>query len=223
MSCARDARRLADFIVSLPTESQVYQLANQFSYYHIGALFTDLVLQAGLNYSSIVKPRVQQVLLNYPDDCTVKKFQIVIDREGLSNVINWHHEVKLFRFKRLLEFAVSNSIDTCSDLKSYLSKKGSYDSFLAINGFGPKSLDYLLKLLNVDTVAVDRHIYSFVKMAKIETKSYQETKRVVEFAADFLNMPRSALDQIIWNFMSQKKHEASPRTGQLSLSFPGLD
>lgn len=223
MSCARDARRLADFIVSLPTESQVYHLANKFSYCHVGALFTDVVLQAGLNYSSIVKPRVQQVLLNYPDDCTVSKFQIVINREGLNNVINWHHEVKLLRFKRLLKFAFSNSIDTCSDLKVYFSKKGSYDSFLALNGFGPKSLDYLLKLLNVDTVAVDRHIYSFVKMANIDSKSYQETKRVVEFAADFLNMPRSALDQIIWNYMSQKKNEAIANTGQLSFSFPGLD
>jgi hypothetical protein len=220
MSCAKDARRLAEYIVSLPEANKVYHPANKFSYYHIGALFTDVVLQAGLNYDSVVKPRVQRVILTYPEYDTVTKFHLLVNREGLSTVINWKHEIKLDRFRRLMEFALSNNIDTCSDLKYFLCKRDTCEVFLSLNGFGPKSLDYLLKLLNVDTIAVDRHIYSFVKMANIEIKGYHETKKIVEYAADFLNIPRSAVDYIIWNFMSKKEYLPSNGNSQFLIEFP---
>lgn len=220
MSYAKDARKLADYIINLPEVNQNYQSANQFSYYHIGALFTDVVLQAGLNYNSVVKPRIQKVLIYYPEDYTVAKFQVVINREGLGNIINWKDSVKLDRFERLLQFAVSNNIDSCSDLKLFFCGKDSYHHFLSINGFGPKSLDYLLKLLNIDSVAVDRHIYSFVKMAAVDVKGYQQTKKVVEYAADFLNISRSAMDQMIWNYMSEKKFVSSKNNCQFFIEFP---
>lgn len=220
MSCAKNARQLANYIVNLPEINKVSSLANKFSYYHIGALYTDVVLQAGLNYQSVVKPRVQRVLLNYPEDYSVTKFKLVIEREGLEKVINWKHDVKLARLHRLLEFSDSNGIDICADLKAFFLQKDSYDVFLSLDGFGPKSLDYLLKLLNVDTVAVDRHIYSFVKMANIDAKGYQENKRIVEFAADLLSLPRSAVDQIIWNYMSKKEYEIQVNTCQYSIPFP---
>lgn len=218
MNCARDARKLADYIISLPEIHRACRTVNQFSYYHIGALFTNVVLQAGLNYNSVVKPRVQKVLSNYPQDCTVTKFQVVINKEGLENIINWKHSVKLERFERLLQFAVLNNVDSCSDLELFFYRKESYDHFLSMNGFGPKSLDYLLKLLNIDNVAVDRHIYSFVKMANIDTKGYHQTKKVVEYAADFLNIPRSTMDQIIWNYMSEKRFASCQ--SQCSFEFP---
>jgi len=222
MSCAKNARKLADYLNTLPELNQIPAPANKFSYYHIGALFTDVVLQAGLNYNSVVKPRVQKVLLQYPEHYTISKFQTLIDQDGLHNIISWTHSVKLERFGRLMEFSVTNNIDTCADLKYFFSTKYSSDQFLALNGFGPKSLDYLLKLLNIDTVAVDRHIYSFVKMADIEIKGYQETKKVVEFAADFLDIPRSSVDQIIWNYMSGKKYQTPEDQNQFVIEFPEL-
>lgn len=220
MNCAKYARRLADYITSLPEANKAYNPTNKFSYFHVGALFTDVVLQAGLNYDSVVKPRVQHIILTYPEYDTVTKFNQLINHQGLSTVINWKHEVKLERFGRLLEFALSHQIDTCSDLKYFLCNRTVHNTFLSLNGFGPKSLDYLLKLLNVDTIAVDRHIYSFVKMANIEVKGYNETKKIVEYAADFLNIPRSDVDYIIWNFMSKKNYLNSSEDAQISIEFP---
>lgn len=222
MSCAKEARKLADYVISLPNALHFYEPSCRFSYYHIGALFTDIVLQAGLNYNSVVKPRIQKILTHYPDACTVSKFQIVVDNEGLGKVINWKHPEKIGRFEQLMEFARCNRIDTCVDLKLSLSNNKNRDSFLAIKGFGPKTLDYLLKLLNVDSVAVDRHIYAFVKMANIETSGYNETKKVVEYAADLLNISRTTIDHIIWKYMSEKKFTMLKDVSQTSFEFPEI-
>lgn len=222
MSCAREARKLADYITCLPNLNLDFTFANKISYYHIGALFTDVVLQAGLNYNSVVKPRVQKVLLNYPEEYTITRFRRLIDTQGLNNIISWNHPIKIERFERILQFSQVNNIDSCSDLQAYFYHNESHEQFLALNGFGPKSLDYLLRLLNIDSVAVDRHIYSFVKLADINVTGYRDTKRVVEFAADFLSIPRSAVDQIIWNYMSKKQYLASRPSGQASLNFPNL-
>ena len=44
---------------------------------HIGALFTDAILQAGVNYRSVVRPRVERVLFNFPEANTVSSFSNV--------------------------------------------------------------------------------------------------------------------------------------------------
>ena len=220
MNCATQARKLADYIMSLQDSFTPYEVNEGFAYHHIGALYTDIELQAGLSYNSVVKPRVQNILLNYNEYNTVKKFQLLIDNNGLSNIIKWNHHVKLNRFEDLLKFSYSSNIDCCADLKFFLSHDDNQKAFLDLKGFGPKTLDYLLKLLNVDTIAVDRHVYSFVKLADIDTQGYHETKKVVEYAADFLNIPRASIDKGIWEFMSEKKYSKSDLSNQYSIEFP---
>src|SRR5205085_9313632 len=114
MNCAGKARKLADYMISLHEVNWDCQLANKVSYYHVGALFTDVVLQAGLNYNYVVKPRVQRVLLDYPEEHTVSKFRSLVERESLQVIINWKHRVKLDRFERLLEFCENKGIDSCT-------------------------------------------------------------------------------------------------------------
>ena len=219
MNCATQARKLANYIIDLQDTFITYEIKDEFSYYHIGALYTDIVLQAGVSYNSVVKPRVQNVLINHADHNTVKKFQLLIDAKGLSNIIKWNHHVKLTRFEDLLTFSHNGDIDCCADLKMFLAHSYNQQKFLDIKGFGPKTLDYLLKLLNVDTVAVDRHVYSFVKLADINIRGYQETKKVVEYAADFLNVSRASIDMGIWEFMSKKKYAAPKSNSQYSIEF----
>jgi len=210
MNCTTQARKVADFI-SKHKDSFVNESVNErFSYNHMGALYTDIVLQAGVSYNSVVKPRVQNILLKYADYNTVKKFQILVDMEGLSNIIKWNHHVKLNRFEDLLKFSNDRHINCCNDLKLFFFQSENQKLFLNLKGFGPKTLDYLLKLLNVDTIAVDRHVYSFIKLAGVKIQGYQEAKKVVEYAADFLNIPRSTLDTGIWKFMSEKTFSKIP-------------
>jgi len=121
--------------------------------------------------------------------------------------------------KLILNFAKENQTNTCTDLKIALFKDTFQKEFLSLNGIGPKTLDYTMKLLNFDTVAVDRHIYSFVALANVKTNDYFETKKVVEYAADFLEISRSAIDRSIWVYMSQKMNNMPTGCRQLSFEF----
>ncbi|MET3878947.1 hypothetical protein [Chitinophaga sp. OAE865] len=204
MNCAKDARKLANFITDLGGEFTVFEKNNNLCYNHIGALYTDIILQSSLNYKTVVKPRVERVLSLYPNANTVNRFGKLITSEGLENIIVWKSSTKLNRIKSVLIFSQKNRINTCTDLRYYLAFPENQLKFLELNGIGPKTLDYLLKLLDFDTVAVDRHIYSFVEMAELKINDYYSTKRVVEYAADFLRISRSSLDYSIWHFMSTK-------------------
>jgi len=217
MIIALQARQLADYITSLDTFPIVPPDSDN-EYDHVGALFTDIVLQAGLNYRTVVWPRVENILVNHAEKSSREQFQRLIDEEGLQKIMRWKHPEKLRRMCDLLSFAKANHLNTCSDLKSFLQSTHNREKLRRINGFGPKTIDYTLKLLNFDTVAVDRHIYSFVALANISAKGYGVTKQVVEYAADFLQISRSTIDHGIWLYMS--KQVQKDKIGNQALSIP---
>lgn len=170
---------------------------------HIGALFTDVVLQAGLNYQHVVAPRVSKVLSEFPVAYTVKRFSAVLQKHSIEKVLDWHDSEKQLRMIRILEFCKTHGIHNSYQLKIYLANnKLNSEKFKSIRGIGDKTYDYLLKLLGVESVAVDRHVYKFVSEAGIIYKDYKEAKQIVEYAADIMNVSRRALDFSIWSFMS---------------------
>ena len=209
MNITSKARQLANYIAQMNPDFFIEIQPGEMQYNHVGALLTDVILQAGLNYTSIVKPRVKRVLLNYPEAYTTERFEKVVFQDGLENVIHWRHSVKINRMFELLNFLKRNNLNDCAEIKSFLLSKQNQLSLLDVHGVGYKTLDYLLKLLGFDNVAVDRHIYSFVEMANIGIVDYHYTKRVVEYAADFLEIRRTSLDYSIWYFMSQKDKKPS--------------
>mgnify|MGYP003462303760 CR=1 FL=1 len=172
---------------------------------HIGALFTDIILQAGVNYDTVVRPRVSSILKEYPQACNVDHFNAILHKFGYENVLRWNNPVKLQRMKNLISFCRDNNIQTANDLVLFLSDAKKASTLKEIKGIGNKTYDYLLKLMNVDTVAVDRHIFSFIKEAGITSHNYQEVKSTVEFAADFLGISRRCIDYSIWSYMSMKQ------------------
>ena len=200
------ARKLADFINKTP---EVLIINPQDCPYknHVGAIFTDIILQAGLNYKTIVFPRVQYVLKTYPEAYTVSDFSNIIYLNGIENVINWKNQIKIERMFLLIEFCKQNNLETTNDIKKYLLNKLNKLEFLKINGIGNKTLDYMLKLLSIDTVAVDRHIFSFVEKAGIESDDYKYVKLVVEYAADIMGITRRAIDYSIWSYMSNNANK----------------
>lgn len=209
MNLAVEARRLADYIqyLNLPSEDAPN---TQHAYTHIGALYTNIVLQAGLNYRTVVQPRVMYVLSNFPEGETVTGFLEVIEKRSIEVVMKWEHPEKVLRMQNILKFSMERSINTCNDLAKFLSDESNHESFLSIKGVGNKTLDYTMKLLNFDTVAVDRHIYSFIELAGLPVSNYRTTKKMVEFAADLLEVSRSAMDYRIWHYMSNKNNQQIP-------------
>lgn len=217
MELITSARELADFIRS--TDELEFVVKNNWEgYNHLGALLTDIVLQSGLNYQTVVQPRVNRVVSRFPETATLTGVISVLESEGAKELLDWNHQVKLDRFNNLIEFCKLQNLESCEDMRSFLYQRSNHDVFLAVNGIGPKTLDYTMKLLAFDTIAVDRHIIGFVEMAGLRHSNYQRTKMVVEYAADLIQVSRSSLDATIWKFMSAKtKAEENPN--QLTLSF----
>jgi len=206
-----EARKLVDFIEG---NNAFLLIHSNFCNYsnHIPALFTDIVLQAGLNYKSVVAPRVKKVLSDYPNCITINDFCQLLDYEVLENIISWKNEIKLTRMRDLLNYCLANEINTSEDLKLFLLEADNKSSFLNLKGFGDKTYDYLLKLLNVDTIAVDRHIYSFLDMAGIVAVDYNYSKSIVETAADLMDIPRRSIDYSIWYHMAYENKKSNSQT-----------
>lgn len=173
---------------------------------HIGALFTDTILQAGVSYRSVVRPRVESVLIRFPEAETVSAFSRVLDCYGVKDVLQWNNTAKTKRMEDLVSFCMTHSIETANDLACFLSNESGEERLKKINGIGNKTCDYMKRLLGFDTVAVDRHIREFLVDANIMNDDYFEIKEVVEYAADFMNMARRKLDYSIWSYMSHKRN-----------------
>jgi hypothetical protein len=214
-SALRNARKIADFISNLDS-FECIEVASKPVYSHIGALYTDVILQSGLNYEHVVKPRVKTILQLYPDAITLTSFYAILQSKGTASVLQWKHDEKIQRMGRLIDFSIEQSIDTISDLIQFISEVPNQENLMKIKGIGPKTLDYLMKLLGFDTIAVDRHIFKFVEMAGIPELDYNNTKLSVVFAADLLGISRKTLDVSIWKYMMSKEY-IKIQNSQLSL------
>ena len=207
MEALLNARRIADYILLLPDFRIIYNY--HCGYGHIGATLTDAVLQAGVRYQTVVKPRVLKVLANYPAATTVSAFLEVLQTEGTYTVLNWRHPEKPKRLHDITIHFASCYIDTEYQMRFWLLDSTNCHSLLKIRGVGPKTIDYLRQLVGAQSVAVDRHIQAFVRYAGVNSKEYDKIKLSVEYAADLLDVPRSNLDHSIWLYMTKNRHNCS--------------
>src|ERR1035437_9987198 len=105
---------------------------------HVGALFTDIILQSAVNYRNVVVPRVNHVLKAYPKANSVNRFSYVIEKYGAGKVLNWKDSVKLNRMLNLLQFCLDNNLNVSADIKDYLFSPKNQKEFLKIHGIGNK-------------------------------------------------------------------------------------
>jgi len=169
---------------------------------HLGAVLTDIVLQAGLNYKTVVLPRVLRVYKKYNNAYNLTSLVNTIDEIGVERFLDWKNQIKLKRFESIVEYLINNSIQTTDELLLHLNKEPNIESFLSVQGIGNKTIDYFFKLMHVETIAVDRHIVNFLNQAEVNFNNYHSAKRIVEFTADMLNVSRRDIDYSIWNYMS---------------------
>jgi hypothetical protein len=192
---------LAEYIESLPDFNlQTGRTPGEPMYEHMGAVLTDAVLQAGLNYDKVVLPRVLRVLNTYPEASTTTGFMNVLEANGYQEVLQWKDETKPDRLKRIGTFLRDRKVETIGDLKVWLGRKESRKELLEINGVGPKTADHLPILAGLPSVAVDRHIKRFCAEAGIT----RNISKAVKEAAEKMDVDESCLDYSIWIFMSQR-------------------
>lgn len=166
---------------------------------HMGALLADAVLQSGLNYATVVKPRVFAILERYPDADRVSALVDLINQECVSTFLRWKHAAKIVRFEELVELLLRSSVETANDLRSRMVCQEFRSALLAIHGIGPKTVDYLACLIGLESIPVDRHVRTYALRAGVLVDDYHFLREVFCSAADLLSLSRRAFDGWVWS------------------------
>lgn len=169
---------------------------------HMGALLTDCVLQAGLNYRYVVQPRVVRVKALYPYATRLSIFADVLDDVGSEYVLQWRCGEKPRRLERIVHALLSEGIETGLDLGRWLADGDGQDVLGAVKGVGPKTLDYMQILCGQPTCAVDRHVVTFMQSAGLQPRNYQHAHALFTQCAETLNVSAALLDAAVWQYQS---------------------
>lgn len=193
-------------VANLATEDgvEVTSLPLRHSCDHIGAVLADAVLQAGLNYVSVVRPRVDRILVTYPYAITTDVLADIVAQNQVEQFLAWDHSVKIERFKAVVLALCDLNVLDARDLRSRLHDENFCLVLQGLRGIGPKTVDYMACLTGIESVAVDRHIRSYAVKAGVEGTEYQFLKRVFCFAADLLSISRRGFDAWVWQRESNR-------------------
>ena len=195
------ARRLANHIQGLDGFDPHCPIPTR--HRHLGATISDAILQAGLNYRTVVLPRVERLKTKWPNSRVGSGLLRDLHEFGPYRMLNWKHSEKPRRFVELTNYLVLHGIQDECDLHSWLCTVQNRNAIRSLRGIGPKTVDYLMRLVGGSAIAIDRHVTNFVAVACPNCKGYEKTQRIVQFAADLLEIDRAALDHAIWHYMSK--------------------
>ncbi|PST20741.1 hypothetical protein C7U60_15095 [Mesorhizobium plurifarium] len=206
------ARRVADYAKELGADLQRFEIRP--AYDHMGALLADSVLQAGLNYNSVVRPRILAILADYPELNRTSGLRSLVERGETPAFLNWTHQEKVGRFDALVLFLDDAAIESVDDLKERLQDSDRFATALrGVRGVGPKTVDYIGCLVGIDSVAVDRHVRTFAKRVGVMEDDYDFLKAVFCYAADLLSVSRREFDAWVW------QRESSLTARQMAFAF----
>ena len=174
-------------------------------YDHIGATICDAILQAGLNYFHVVRPRVEGLRLRWPKAVTLRSFKSHMLRYDLATALAWRHPEKLQRIGRLTSVLIDEGLDCEADLRGWLREESSVPRLLSIHGIGRKTVDYLRNLVGVPAIAIDRHLRAFVNSHGPTLTDYDTIQKTLRITADFLDIGYRELDQAVWQMMADRR------------------
>lgn len=168
----------------------------------MGATICDTILQAGMNYRTVVAPRIRRVILRWPTATVTSKFFAMISRFGLNDILLWKDTEKPTRIGKLTELLIAHKLETEQNLSNWIAIESNCQELREVRGIGPKTVDYLKSLVGIPAVAVDRHVRTFVKLAGIKATTYEDIQDIVVRTADKMSIARHAFDHAIWSYVS---------------------
>jgi hypothetical protein len=198
------AQTIANFFASIVATGSGLERTG---YSHMGATLTDTVLQAGVNYRSVVLPRVQHILHVYPQAGTTSGFWQLLRDVGPGTVLRWSHPEKIERLNRLVDLLLTKKLETEFDVATWFCSDTAATELLAIKGVGPKTVDYLKILVGIPSIAVDRHVKTLFRIVGLEYRDYDDFKSVMYHAAEILNVQPQILDGVIWQYVSVRSQK----------------
>jgi hypothetical protein len=194
------AERLADYVRKLGSDFQIYTEIDG-KYAHIGATIADAILQANRNYKLIVKPRVNRILRIYSDTQTTSSLVELLGHITIGEFMDYQSKIRAQRFKEVLDLLLREAVETTSDLRHWLTYPESVAKLRAINGVGPKTVDYLKILAGIPAVAIDRRLLKFLSMAGINSYSYVDAQDIIILTSDIMGYDRAHFDHSIWQYV----------------------
>ena len=157
------ARRIADHASRLGVRP--FPAPSRAAPPHLGAVLADAILQAGVNYGTVVRIRINRIESQFPETATLRGVIALIDREAAGDFLLWRHPTKVNRFVSLAKLLDGQGIETTVELRRWLGLTRARQQLLSLHGIGPKTCDYLSCLVGIDCVAIDRHIKTFASEA----------------------------------------------------------
>jgi predicted house-cleaning noncanonical NTP pyrophosphatase (MazG superfamily) len=194
---------LAAYIQSIPT---LFENPAMEAYDHMGAVLTDAILQAGLNYEAVVLPRVQKVQ-SILEAKTTSGFLSVMEIQGADKLLKWTNPEKPNRLLAITRFFQAENIETTDQLREWLKIETNSPRLKQQRGVGDKTADYFKILVGLSTSAIDRHIFKFLDEAGMPTQDYQEAQILIHMAADIVGVDYAVLDHNLWKYMSKRDKE----------------
>lgn len=216
------SRRVADLISTTPAIALYDAHPYRPIYTHMAALVADTALQAGVNYRTVVRPRVRRILNEFPKLSTVKTTLYALKTIPARELLDWRHPRKPTTFVDILETLRREDVNTCGDFQHWASRSSNRHSLLGIYGIGFKSVDYIACLAGVDVIPVDRHIYSLCRQVEVPWTDYQRVQTVFSHAADLLGIRRRVLDAAVWKWASDLAADRSTNERPLGSQLPLL-
>ena len=174
------------------------------SYHHMGATLADAVLQRGINYETVVEPRIKRLLAAYPEATTTSAFARVVQEHGAPQVLDWGDGQKPQTLVALTNLLLQSGVETEEELRAWLERPGNVGRLQQIKGIKDKTADYLKILVGIQTVAVDTHLFRFLTDAGVPTDNYARAHRLIGEAAELLGVEPAKLDYSIWRYMSRR-------------------
>lgn len=168
---------------------------------HMGSLITDAVLQAGIDFESVVRPRVERIR-RHREAATTSGFLTLLRSRGVNAVLDWRGGRKPGTVLEITELLAAEGVDTAGQLKRWLGIGRNRRRLRLVNGVGPKTVDYVQTLVGIPTVAPDLHLKRFLKAAGVVAAGYDEERKILLDVAARLRVPADHLDYTIWKYMS---------------------
>jgi len=190
--------KLVEYIKALE-DFQIYESIDG-SYEHMGATITDAVLQAGISYESVVRPRVERMRQEHPTANTTSAFLQLLEEIPPEELLKFRGR-KPQLVLTLAQFLKAENIETEEDLRVWFQDDKNVKRLKSIGGIKNKTTDYLKILVGLQTVAIDSRLLGFLAKAGITTSGYKDAHQLISVTADTMGISQAVLDHSIWRYM----------------------
>lgn len=159
-----------------------------------------------------MRPRVLRVIAKYPDAVTASAFANVLESDSPAIVIGVQNARKLGTIVDLTQLLIKEKVETCSDLRAWLSVPSTAAVLDAVHGVGPKTISFLKLLVGLEAIAVDIHIRRFAAAAGVTSGTSEEIEALLIAAGRQHFLSAEQVDQLVWRAMAVSAQTAKRRT-----------